>query len=145
MTHPRRRLGDTDLEQDRPVGHEAPDRSKVEVEHPLEPEAAGDSLVGDRRVDVAVADDGCTPRERRPDELLDVLGARGRVERRLGPRGYVATVQQQVANFFPEWCATRLAREDDLGSLGLEAGAEQPRLGGLAGAVEPLESDEHDQ
>ena len=47
---------DADLEQDRAVGHQAVDGGKVEREHALEPEAAGDALVGDRRVDVAVAD-----------------------------------------------------------------------------------------
>ena len=45
------------------------------VEHALEPEFPGDALVGDGRVDVAVADHDRATRERRPDELLDVLGA----------------------------------------------------------------------
>ena len=132
-----------DLEQDRTIGHEPPDGCEVEVEHQLEPEPAGDSLVGDRRIDVAVTDHGCTPRERRPDELFDVLRARGGIQRRLGPRGHVATVQQQVADLFTERRAAGLAREDDLGSLRLEASSEKARLGGLAGAVEALECDEH--
>ncbi len=52
-------------------------------------------------------------------------------------------MQEQVADFFPERRAAGLAREHDLGSLGLEARAEKTRLGGLAGAVEALEGDEH--
>ena len=67
----------------------------------------------------------------------------GRVERRLGPRGDVAAVEDEVADLLAERRAARLAREDDLDALGLEAGAEQARLGGLAGAVEPFEGDEH--
>ena len=103
-----------DLEQDRAVGHQPLDGGEVELEHPLEAEAAGDALVGDRRVDVAVADHGGAARERRPDQLLDVLGTRGRVERRLGPRSDVAAVEDEVADLLAERRAAGLAREDDL-------------------------------
>src|SRR6187399_2938943 len=82
-----------DLEQDRAVGHQAPDGGEVELQHALETEAAGDALVGDRRVDVAVADHRRPARERGPDELLDVLGTRRRVERSLSPRSHIAAVE----------------------------------------------------
>src|SRR6478609_6115029 len=72
-----------DLEQDRAVGHQPLHGGEVELEHALEAEPAGDALVGDRRVDVAVADHRRPTRERGPDELLDVLGTRCRVERSL--------------------------------------------------------------
>ena len=107
--HARDRVVCTDLEQDRAIGHQAPDSCEVEVEHPLEPEPAGDSLVGDRRVDVAVADDGRAARERRPDQLLDVLRARGRIQRRLGPRSDVAAVQD-AGRESPPRAACRRAR-----------------------------------
>ena len=92
-------------------GSSPPTTAQVEVEHPLEPEPAPDALVGDRRVEVAVADDDRAARERRPDHLLDVLRARRRVQRRLGPRRDVAAVEQQLADRLAERCPARLARE----------------------------------
>ena len=78
------------------------DRGQVEVEHGVDPEPTRAALVGDRRVDVPVADDDGAARERRPDHLLDVLGARRGVQRRLGPRRDVAGVQDQVAHGLAE-------------------------------------------
>ena len=50
-------LRDVQREQEGPIGEQAADRCEVEVEDALEPEVATDALVGDRRVEVAVADD----------------------------------------------------------------------------------------
>ena len=138
-THPSGRVGDTDLEQDRDVGHQPLDRGEVQRQHPLEPEPAGDPLVGDRRIDVPVADHRCSPLERGADQLLDVLRTRGRVESGLRPRRHVAAVQQELADLLPERGAAGLAGEDDLRPLGLEPLAEEPRLRGLSGAVESFE------
>ena len=96
------------------VGHQPLDGRQVELEHALEPETARDALVGDRRVDVAVADHRRPARERGPDQLLDVLGTRRRVERGLRPRSDVATVEHEVADLLAERRATGLAGEDDL-------------------------------
>src|SRR5262249_37505179 len=49
------------------VGEQAACRLEVEVEHVLDAEPARDALVGERRVDVAVADDVGAGLERRPD------------------------------------------------------------------------------
>ena len=62
------------------------DGGQVELEHPLEAEAAGDALVGERGVDVAVAEHGRAAVERGPDHLVDVLGARGGERARPRPR-----------------------------------------------------------
>ena len=87
------------------------DGGEVELEHALEPETPRDSLIGDRRVDVAIADHRHSSRERGPDHLLDVLGSRGCVQRGLGPRRDVASVQHEVADLLPERRAARLARQ----------------------------------
>ena len=55
------------------------------VEHLVDAEAAGDALVRERRVEVAVADDVGAALERRPDDLRDQLGPRSREQRRLRP------------------------------------------------------------
>ena len=142
--HPRHGVLRADLEQDRQIGHQPLDGGEVELEHALEPEAPRDSLIGDRRVDVAIADHRRSSRERGPDHLLDVLGARGCVERGLGPRRDVASVEHEVADLLSERRAARLARQHDLDSRRLRGGrASSRRLRRLAGAVEALQSDEH--
>ncbi len=50
---------------------------QVELEHAFDAEAARDPLVGERRVDVAVADDVGAAGEGRADHLVDELRARG--------------------------------------------------------------------
>ena len=104
----------SDLEQDSAVGHQALDGGEVELEHAFEPEAAGDALVRDGRIDVAVADHRGATRECGPNQLLDVLRARSGVERRLCPRSDLAPVEHQVPDLLAERRATGLARQDDL-------------------------------
>ena len=58
-----------DEQEEGGVGEQAADDGEVQLEHPVEPEPAGDALVGERRVDVAVADDVRAALERRPDHL----------------------------------------------------------------------------
>ncbi len=125
------------------VGHDPADRREIEVEHPLEPEAPSDSLVRDRGVDVAVADDRLAPLERRADDLLDVLRASRRVEQRLGPRLDVAAVQDEVADLLAELGAAGLAGREDGLAVGFEARSQELRLRRLAAAVEAFEGDEH--
>ena len=67
-------------------GSRPPVTGRVQLEHGVDAEPARDALVGERRVDVAVADDRRAALERRPDHPLDELGARRREQRRLGPR-----------------------------------------------------------
>ena len=134
-----------DLDDHRPVGKQAADDGEVELEDGVDPEVAATALVGDRRVDVPVADDGCATLERGPDHLVDVLGASGGVERDLSPRRDVIAVEDEVAHLLAERRPARLAREHDVDALALERLGEEPRLGRLAGAVDALEGDEHRQ
>ena len=71
------------VEEDRQVGHE-PLGGPVRQPGDVVAQPAGAALVGDRRVDVAVADDDSPGRERRADDRLDVVGAVGSVEQGLG-------------------------------------------------------------
>ena len=116
---------------------------EVEVEDPLEPEPARDSLVRDGRVEVAVADDQRAAGERGPDHLLDVLRASRRIEESLRPGHDVAAVQDEIADPLAELRAARLSRRDDVLALRLEARAEELGLGALPRAVEALERHEH--
>ena len=134
---------DVELEQEGPVGKQAAHRGEVEVEHAVQPELAADSLVGDRRVDVAVADDHRATLERRADHLVHVLGAGGRVHERLGPRADVIAVQDEIPELLAELRAAGLARGDDVERVGLEPRTQELRLGRLPGAVEAFEGEEH--
>ena len=115
----------------------------VQLEHRVDAEAAGDALVGERGVEEAVADDVGAAVERRPDDLLDELRPRGREERRLGPGRDRAVAQQELPDPLAELRPSRLARRDDLAALGSQPLGEEPRLGRLPRAVDPLEGDEH--
>ena len=84
----------------------------------VDAEPARDSLVGERRVDVAVADDVRAALERRPDHALDELGARGREQRRLGPRRHLGPVEQQLAHASPSGVPPGSRVGDDLAALG---------------------------
>jgi len=138
-----RELRNVQREQERAIGKEAAHCGEVEVEHPLEPEPPRDTLVGDRRVDVAIADDRRTSLERRPDHLVHVLGARRRVQERFRPRSDVTTVQHQVADPLPELRPARLACGDDVFAVGLEPLDEKLGLRRLPRPVEPFQRDEH--
>src|SRR3954466_8157505 len=72
------RLGRVDQQQEGAVGQNAPNRLQVQLEHAVEPEPARDPLVGERRVEVAVADHVGAAFEARRDHLLDELRARRR-------------------------------------------------------------------
>ncbi len=140
---PLRDVGRVEQEEECAVGHQPSDRGQVEVEHALDPEPAAHALVRDRRVDVAVADDRRTSLERGPDHVVHVLGARGRVQQRLGPGGDVVTVEHELANPLAELGTPGLARDHDLLAVGLEPGLEKLDLRRLAGPVDPFEADEH--
>src|SRR5437868_9167912 len=70
-----------DEDEEGAVGQQALRRGEVELEHAVDAEVAGDALVGERGVDVAVADHVAPGLERRGDHALDELGACGREER----------------------------------------------------------------
>ena len=136
-------LGRVDGQEERAIRQESTHRREVQVEHALEPELAPHALIRDGRVDVAVADDGRAPLERRPDHLVDMLRARRRVEERLGPRADVAAVENQVTKLLSQLRPARLTRRHDLAYVQLETRSQELRLRRLARAVEALEGDEH--
>ena len=125
------------------VGNEPTDRGEVQLEHGLDAEATTCALVGDRRVEVPVGDDRRAALERRTDHLLDVLRARRRVERGLGPRRDVVAVEDEIAHRLTERCAAGLAGEDDLDAFGDQRVGKQPRLRCLPRPVDPFEGHEH--
>ncbi len=138
-----RQVRDVEREQKGAVGQEPADGREIEVEHALEPQASRDALIGDGRVDVAVAHDRRTSLESRPDHLGHVLRPRRGIQERLGPRSDIAAVQDEVSDPLPELRTPRLARGDDLLALGYEPGSKELGLGRLPRAVETFEGDEH--
>ena len=92
------RLGGRHEEEEGPVGQEPARGQEVELEHALDPEAAGQALVGERGVEVAVGDDVGAARERGPDHLVDELRPGGGEERRLGPGRQALPVEQDLAD-----------------------------------------------
>src|SRR5207244_8760393 len=73
---PARGLVRVDLEQEGAVGQSLADCRQVQLEHALDTETPRDTLIGERGVEVAVADDDGAALERRSDHLVDELRAR---------------------------------------------------------------------
>src|SRR5438105_7894406 len=131
---PPRRLVRVEEDQERAIGEEPAGRLEVQLQHAVDSEPTRDPLVGERRVDVAVADDVGPALERGLDHAGDELRARGREERRLGPRRQLLPVQQELAHALAEVGAAGLARRDDVPPLCDERLAEEGGLGRLARA-----------
>jgi hypothetical protein len=125
------------------VGEEALEHRQVELEDPVEAEATRDSLVGERGIDVAVADHVRAPVEGGADHLGNVLCPGSREQRRLRPRGHRRPVQHQLANALSELGPTRLAGGHDLPPERGQVLLEQTSLRRLARAVDAFEGDEH--
>src|SRR6185503_2206850 len=66
-----------DRDEDGDVREQALHHPEVQVEDEIDAEPTPGPLVGDGGVEVAIADDGRTARERRPDHVDDVLRPRG--------------------------------------------------------------------
>src|SRR3954454_24882172 len=86
---PRERLLGVEQDEERSIRQQLLGDEQAEVAHLGRPETARDSLVGDRRVEVAVAHDVLAAFERRADHVRRVVRPGRGVERRLGPRGHV--------------------------------------------------------
>ena len=131
-------------EQHGAVGQKPLGGDPVYLEHLVHPEPPGAALVGQRRVDEAVGDDGRAPLERRPDHLLDQLRARRRVEQRLGPVADAEPgIEQDRADALAGCGAAGLAHRHDLAAGGGGGLGQEPGLRGLATSVKALEGDEH--
>src|SRR6266511_934613 len=71
------RLRGIEQDEERPVREQTARRMQVQLEHPVDAEPTRKALVGERRVDVAVADDVRPVQESRVDDLLgEELGLR---------------------------------------------------------------------
>ena len=129
-----------------PVGVR-PSRSSSSVRSVASGTPGAVALVGERRVGEAGADDGRPGLERRTDDLLDELPARGAEQERVGegidrcPGGRAAG-EEQVAEPLAQARTARLARPQHADSLVPEVRLEARRLGGLAGALGPFDRDE---
>ena len=112
-----------------------------EVGRPLDVHATPAALVGHRRVVVAIVDDDPTGGQRGLDEGLEQLGTSGHEEVHLGLRRHaLRPVQEQLSDAFTQLGSARLPHDQRI-AAGQGAG-EELDLGGLAGPVGPLESDE---
>ena len=74
------------------------------------------ALVGERRVEIAGADDPIAALEGGPDDARDVLGAAGGVEQRVGARvevvAHAAHVEHEAPDLLAERRAARLVGQD---------------------------------
>jgi hypothetical protein len=137
LAGPRRGGHRVDREQEGEVGLEPTRGEGVDALDLVDPEAAGSSLVGERGVEKAVRDHDPPLREGRADHPGHELGTGGREQQRLrlgAERG--GGVLEDLAHALANVGAARLAHPERLVA---ERVAEQPRLGGLAGAVDALE------
>ncbi len=105
-------------------------------------EPARESLVGNRGVEVAVADDVASGLERRTDLLGDELGACRGKERDLGPGDDLPAAEHELPDPFPELRAARLAEDAHGSPLSLEELREPSDLGRFPRSVDPFEADE---
>src|SRR5262249_22534015 len=94
---PPRRVG-IEQHEERPVRKEPVGAHQVELADAVFSEPARGALVGDGRVQVAVADDVVAARERRPDRVRDVVCPGRGVERGLGPGSHIVAVQDDLAH-----------------------------------------------
>ncbi len=116
---------------------------EVQLEDALDAELACNALVGEGRVDVAVADDILPRLEGGLDNPVDELGAGRREERGLCPGAHLQPVEKQPAHLLAERRPAGLARADDVAALRAERLGKQLRLGRLAGPVQAFEGEEH--
>ena len=139
------RCGDLGIHGDEEgaIRQPAPDRVQVQVEHRVDSEAAGDALVSEGGVHIAVTDDVAPSFNRGRNHPLDELGAGCREECCLCPRAHLHALEQQAAHLFPEWCATRLSRCDNSAAQRPEPVGEELGLRRLSRPVHTFEGDEH--
>jgi len=137
----RRGDGGRHLEPQRQVGLPAFLDPALQLAQHGQVETAPSPLIGKGGVGEAVADHGGAARQRRLDQLLEVVPSCGEHQQRLGQCVHRA-VQHQLTQCFGQRRAPGLARE-----LHLVAVLAQPRAGsldvrGLARAIDSFERDE---
>jgi hypothetical protein len=137
------RLFGIEQHEERPVRQQAPRHEEVQLAHLVLTEPAPDSLIGNRRVDVAVTDDVLTTLERGPDRVLDMIGASGGIQRRLRPGRHVVAVQDDLAHCLCDRRAAGLPRQEHVPARFREPTGKQGGLGALARPVDSFKGHEH--
>ena len=108
-------LLDGQVEQDGQVGSKPARREPLQLAQALEGQARSISLIGQRRIGVAVTHDHLSAFERGTDDLVHGLGSRGVEEKGVAFRTPVGLgrVQEQLADAFTEARPTGFAGERD--------------------------------
>ena len=133
------RLG---IEEDGEVREQAFGGPQGQIPDIINAEAAGDSLVCDRGVEVAVGQDHGTALQGGADPGGDVVRAVGRVQEGLGAGGDVVAVQEEAPDLDPQVRAPGLAGRLAFNARLLKQLGEDADLGGLTNAVAAFEGDE---
>jgi hypothetical protein len=133
----RQAVGDAHINEHRSRRHETACREALNGAQLVERCAAAVTLVGERRIGIAVADDDVAAREGGADHLDDRVVARGVVEQRVRDRGvaFALAIEQHAAHAFTDARPTRLARQHDRAAKAADVVGEQRGLTALAGTV----------
>ena len=132
------------IEHDREVRHEAASRPEAEVGHALGTQAARDTLICHRGVEIAIGDHDLSRVERGSDHAGRVVAARSGEEKCLGAiiEARVLRIEQDCADGLSGGGAPWLAGTAYPMPAGLEVVRERARLSGLARALTAFEDDE---
>ena len=133
-----------EIVEKREVGHESVPCELVHALDEAAVQASADLLVGLGRVGEAIAENEESARQRRTDDLEDVLAAVRFEEQPLrhGVELPVGLLHEHSAEDPPDSGAARLARAENRTPSPAEARGGELQLSGLPGALDPLERDE---
>lgn len=103
-----------------------------------------ESLIRNRRVREAVADDDGARRKRRAYFLSKMLGARCCVQKQFSGGVHIGMlgIEQKSSDPVADECSSRFVRCDDFNACGSESGGEQFRLGAFAASLDAFKRDE---
>ncbi len=140
----RRADGEGQVEDQRQVGPQVAGGETVRLEQVGGGEPLPRTLVGQRRIDKAVAYHPVPRSERRADQAGDMVGAGRSHEQRLGRRAPAVglALDDQRADRLRPRRAARLARLDDVDPVFAQGAREERRLGRLAGPFPALKGNE---
>lgn len=129
------------VEKQRQVGLQLPLDPLFKLQELVSVQPSPTALISICRVTEAVADDPLASLESRHDEARDVLATSGKHQQRLGFEVHGST-QEQFAQFFAEFGATRLSRHmDNVPSVAQVSG--QPLdMAALASTIDAFEGNE---
>jgi hypothetical protein len=136
--------GRLEVEEQREVGKDAAGGVDVQLADQVDVQAPSVPLIGQRGVDVAIAEHDPALLEPGADALADVLLARGQEEEQLTDRYRPqARALEEAPDGQAERGAIGLRRPLDPRPLSLQPSPEARELGGLARPLDALERDQH--